>query len=151
MGQRDRIEMFAAGAEQVSMEPLLLDRLLPDLFWHCMANLGLVFPGNVGRRIFICFWFVERILGIGLFAPDGQIVARRSACLHSVFYGWVSWLFHSEYCQIQRIAGFVLCSLFCDCASTFGNQCISWCFRKNGRETIDGFIFCGRDHPLLQG
>ena len=43
VGQRDRIEMFAAGAEQVSMEPLLLDRLLPDLFWHCMVTLALSF------------------------------------------------------------------------------------------------------------
>ena len=44
-GQRDRINLFSTGAEHVSMKPLLLDRLFPDLFWHCMVTIALSFRG----------------------------------------------------------------------------------------------------------
>jgi hypothetical protein len=45
VGQLDRINMFSNGEEHVSMKPLLLDRLLPDLFWHCMVTISLSFRG----------------------------------------------------------------------------------------------------------
>ena len=44
-GQRDRIELYLNGSEHVSIKPLLVDRLLPDLFWHCVVTISLSFRG----------------------------------------------------------------------------------------------------------
>lgn len=44
-GQLDRINLFSNGSEHVSMMSLLLERLLPDLFWHCIVTISLSFRG----------------------------------------------------------------------------------------------------------
>jgi hypothetical protein len=44
-GQRDRMELCSNISCQVSIMPLLVERLLPDLFWHCMVTLALSFRG----------------------------------------------------------------------------------------------------------